>query len=106
MSDAPDGWLTEWAVEVTWTDWQKAGAKGPTSRFGPFEHPHQRDQFITIQRRDRDVAATRVLTRHAAYTPWTGPDDVIPTSEEERTALLAQLYEEITGSPTPPEVTP
>lgn len=100
-----DEWLTEWAVEVTWRDWKAAGAKGPTSQYGPFEHPFQRDQFIAMQRKDRDVAATRVLTRRAVYTPWVGPDAPSPTSEEEREALLTEFYEQMTGtSATPPAV--
>lgn len=64
-----EDWITEWAVEVTWRDWQAAGAEGPTSQFGPFTDGG-RDQFIALQRRDRDVAAIRILTRRAAYTPW------------------------------------
>jgi hypothetical protein len=88
----PD-WRTEWAVEVTWRDWEKAGAKGPTSQFGPFDTPAQRDSFLEMQRRDRDIAATRVLTRRAAYTPWDGPDTPTPTSEEERESLLELYYE-------------
>lgn len=94
-------WGTEWAVEVTWQDWEKAGAKGPTSQYGPFENPEHRDRFLEEQRRDREVAATRVLTRHAAYTPWTGPDAVDPTSAEEREALLIQQYERM-GFALPP----
>jgi hypothetical protein len=96
-----DEWRTEWAVEVTWRDWKKAGAKGPTSLYAQFDTPEQRDQFLAIQRRDRDVAATRVLTRLAAYTPWEGPESPEATSDEEREALLASLYTEITGHVAP-----
>ena len=84
---------TEWAVEVTWRDWRKAGAKGPTSQFGPFSTQEQRDSFLEMQRRDRDITATRVLERRAAYTDWTGPDTPTQTSEEEREALLNAYYE-------------
>lgn len=82
----------EWAVEVTWRDWRKAGAKGPTSQYGPFETPEGRDAFVRMQRRDRDVAATRVLTRLAAYSPWDGPTAPEATSEEERERLLNEEY--------------
>lgn len=101
---APDTaaqWRTEWAVEVTWRDWRKAGAKGPTSQFGPFEERPPVDRFLEIQRRDRDVAATRVLTRQAAYTPWAGPENADPTSEEERDALLQAFYEQMTNPAAP-----
>lgn len=95
----------EWAVEVTWLDWEKAGAKGPTSQYGPFETEEHRDRFLAEQRRDREVAATRVLTRFATYTPWDGPVDACPTSEREREALLAEHYEEMFGRVVPgPEV--
>ncbi|WP_300953852.1 hypothetical protein [Nocardioides oceani] len=98
-------WITEWAVEVTWADWRAAGAKGPTSQYGPFEHESQRDLFLATQRRDRAVAATRVLTRRAAYTAWTPTSAVEETSEAERQRLLAEVYEQITGAvhPHPPE---
>ena len=88
---------TEWAVEVTWLDWEKAGAKGPTTQYGPFETEQHRDRFLAEQRRDRDVSATRVLTRTATYTPWDGPETACATSEQEREALLAEHYEEIFG---------
>lgn len=97
---APD-WRTEWAVEVTWLNWKKAGAKGPTSQYGPFETEEHRDRFLDQQRRDREVTATRVLTRRAAYTPWTASGAAEPTTEEEREALLAALYEQIAGRPVP-----
>lgn len=90
--DAP-AWLTEWAVEVTWRDWKKAGAKGPTSQFGPFSTPESRDAFLDQQRRDRDIAATRVLTRRAAYTPWDSTDQPEPTSEADRDLRLARYYD-------------
>lgn len=96
-----DGPRTEWAVEVTWRDWQRAGAKGPTSQYGPFENEDHLNRFLAEQRRDRDVAATRVLTRLAAYTAWTGPSQVLPTSEEERQVLLTQAYESMFGRATP-----
>jgi hypothetical protein len=88
-------WLTEWALEVTWRDWKKAGAKGPTSQFGPFENRDHLDEFEKTQRRDRDIRATRVLTRRAAYTPWTGPDTPEPTTEREREQLLADLHRQL-----------
>lgn len=85
----------EWAVEVTWRDWKKAGAKGPTSQYGPFDTPEWRDRFLGQQRRDRDVTATRVLKRRAHYTPWVGPDAPEPTTEKEREALLRAEWERI-----------
>lgn len=84
---------TEWAVEVTWRDWKAAGAKGPTSQYGPFETEAHRDNFLDMQRRDRDITATRVLSRHAAYSPWVGPSEAEPTTEEEREARLRRWYE-------------
>lgn len=87
--------ITEWAVEVTWRDWQKAGAHGPTSQYGPFDNPGQRDSFLEQQRRDRDVTATRVLTRQATYTPWEQESDQGPTTEEERNELLAAHHHKI-----------
>lgn len=84
----------EWAVEVTWSDWHKAGAKGPTSQYGPFADEGHRDRFLECQRRDRDVAGTRVLARSAAYTPWVG-EDVSPTSSDERDVLLLREWERI-----------
>lgn len=92
MSAPADEWLTEWAVEVTWADWRKAGAKGPTSQFGPFDHPFQRDQFVAKMRRDRDITAIRVLTRRAVYTEWTAAGERIITSPEERERLLAEHF--------------
>lgn len=94
-------WRTEWAVEVTWRDWKKAGAKGPTSQYGAFETEGHRDRFLASQRKDRDVTATRVLTRRAAYTPWVGPETSEQTTEAEREALLAAEYERIIGRLVP-----
>lgn len=84
----------EWAVEVTWRDWKKAGAKGPTSQFGPFEDEGARDRFIDVQRRDRDVAATCVFTRWAAFTVWDSTEEPEPTSEADRNLRLARFYNE------------
>lgn len=85
----------EWAVEVTWLDWKRAGAKGPTSQFGPFETEESRDRFIDTQRRDRDIAGTRILSRLAAYTPWEGPEEVEATTEEDRNERLDRLHAEM-----------
>lgn len=94
--------VEEWAVEVTWVDHVKAGAKGPTSQYGPFDNQEHRDRFLKEQRRDRAVAATRVLTRVATYTEWEGVPDANPTTEEERERLLMELYEEVAGHPYSP----
>jgi hypothetical protein len=91
---------TEWAIEVTWLDWKKAGAKGPTSQFGPFETEEQCDSFLVQYRRDRDIAATRVLTRRVAYTEWEGGEP-IATTKEERDRLLKEWLREINpGAPS------
>lgn len=86
---------TEWLVEVTWRDWKKAGAKGPTSEYGPMETEEQRDSFLDWMRRDRDIVATRVLERRAYYTPWTGPEEVSVVTDEEREARLAEYHQRI-----------
>jgi hypothetical protein len=85
----------EWAVEVTWRDWKKAGAKGPTSQYGPFETEEHRDSFLNSQRRDRAITATRVLTRLAAYTPWDPSGEANPTSQEERLRMHEQFLREV-----------
>lgn len=83
----------EWAVEVTWRDWKKAGAKGPTSQYGPFDKREAADRFLDQQRRDRDVAATRVFERLAAYTVWDSIEEPEPTSEADRNLRLARYYD-------------
>lgn len=92
----------EWAVEVTWADWKRAGARGPTSQYGPFTTPESRDAFVDIQRRDREIAATRVLSRFAAYSPWAGPTEADATSEEDRSARLERYYAEMFPLSTSP----
>jgi hypothetical protein len=95
--------VEEWAVEVTWVDYVKAGAKGPTSQFGPFDDRDDRDRFLKMQRRDRDIAATRVLSRIATYTDWEGVPDAEPTTVEERERLLMEWHAEVTRPRTRPE---
>lgn len=85
-------WHTEWAVEITWKDWKKAGAHGPTSQYASFDTKEACDTFVDMQRRDPDVAATRVLSRRAAYTAWEGPEPD-PTTEADREARLRDYYE-------------
>lgn len=85
----------EWAVEVLWRDWKKAGAKGPTSQFAPMDTEEQAKQFADRMRSDRDVTAVRILTRRAYYTPWSGDLTWVPITEEEREALRMKLYDEM-----------
>lgn len=84
----------EWAVEVTWVDWKRSGAKGPTSQYGAFKTEAGRYRFLDVQRRDREVAATRVMSRMAAYTQWGPETEPEPTSEEDREARLDRFYKE------------
>lgn len=93
---------TEWAVEITWVDWRKAGAMGPTSLRGPLETIEECERLLSEVRRDRAVAATRVLTRQAAYTPWAGPEVADVVTEQEREALLQDLFDRM-QMPSRPE---
>lgn len=86
--------VIEHAVEVTWVDPAKAGAKGKTSQYDPFTDPEHLRRFHRDMRSDIAVASTRVLTRVAAYTDWIGGDPV-PIEPGERDRLLQQRYDEV-----------
>lgn len=101
---AGEGPVLEWAIEVTWADWKKAGAQRPTSQYGPFSDEERATIFHTQQRRDRAIAATRVLTRYATYTPWevaTLPvGETGPTSEAERDRLHEEYLQALMADHT------
>lgn len=85
----------EWAVEITWVDPEKSGAKGPTSQYGEFEDQEHLASYLRTCRQDRAIAATRIMRRRAGYTPWEPTEEPQPTSEEERERLYREFMEEV-----------
>ena len=88
-------WVTEWAVEITWVDWRKAGVRGPTSTFEGFTDPGHIEAFLETQRIDHAVASTRVFERRAAHTAWQPISDPDPTSDADRDAWLVRHYKRL-----------
>lgn len=87
--------VTEFAVEITWVDHVKAGAKGRRGIYGWLEDRTQVDLIREAYRRDRAIEATRVLTRTATYTDPVEHEPLEVITPEIRDAALTRYLGEI-----------